>query len=158
MQENRHVVLSQKIVILHPSTQRPLSSVPKVAVVESFNCPLKLIQLTIGQRNLDCLNLYTYSKQTIYITGTDGKKRCSAVSISCSQIKRIDSKATDGIYRVTPSSSTFQVCFSFTHLFNETASRAIYSLGLWLASDLFISRSDDSGLIKGRMSLKGNKL
>ena len=48
--------------------------------------------------------------------------------------------------------------FSFTHLFNETAARAIYSLGLWLASDLFISPSDDSGLIIGRMSLKGNKL
>ena len=59
------------------------------------------------------------SKQTIYITGTDGKKLCSAVSCksckSCSQIKRIDSKATDGVYRVTPSSSTFQVCFSFIH-------------------------------------------
>ena len=55
------------------------------------------------------------SKQTMYITGTYGKKLCSAVSLTCSQIKRIYSKATDGIYRVTPSSSTFHVCFSFTH-------------------------------------------
>ena len=55
------------------------------------------------------------SKQAVYITGTDGKKLCSAVSKSCSQIKRIDSTATDGIYRVTPSSSTFQV--SVLHIY-----------------------------------------
>ena len=44
--KRKHVVLPKKIVIQHPSSspQRPLSSVPKEAIVERFNCTLNFLE------------------------------------------------------------------------------------------------------------------
>ena len=56
---NKHVVLPQKIVILHlylpitaTSPQRPLSSPPEVVVVERFDCSIKLPHFSMFQQQV----------------------------------------------------------------------------------------------------------
>ena len=67
---NRHVVLPQKIVILHPylpitatSPQRPLSSSPEVVVVGRFDCTINLPHFSMFQQQV----FVNWNGHTLYL-------------------------------------------------------------------------------------------